>query len=185
MYPFIRLGVSITKGTLSALRGERLPITGTSVIHYTCHINDIDNFLELNNGRVLTLFDLGRTDFAIRTGLGKELLRQKWGLVVAGSSVQYRKRVRLFQKLSIQTHLIGVDERWFYIEQVMTVNDQATSQALLRTGVTNIKTGKTIPTEQVLAAVGYADFQLPPPEWVQAWIDADKIRQFPQKQSAE
>lgn len=104
---------------------------------------------------------------------------------MAGSSVQYRKRVRLFQKLSIQTHLIGVDGRWFYIEQVMTVNGQATSQALLRTGVTNVKTGKTIPTEQVLAAVGYADFQLPPPEWVQAWIDADKIRQFPQKQSAE
>lgn len=179
MYPFIRLGVSITKSTLSTLRGERLPITATSTIHYTCHINDIDNFLELNNGRVLTLFDLGRTDFAIRTGLGKQLIYHKWGLVVAGSSIQYRKRVRLFQKTSIHTRLIGVDERWFYIEQVMAVNAKATSQALLRTAVTNIKTGKTIPTKQVLDAIGYADFQLPPPEWVQAWIDADKIRNFP------
>lgn len=86
MYPFIRLGLSISKSTLSTLRGERLPITATSTIHYTCHINDIDNFLELNNGRVLTLFDLGRTDFAIRTGLGKQLIYHKWGLVVAGSN---------------------------------------------------------------------------------------------------
>ena len=36
------------------------------------------------------MFDLGRTDFAIRTGLGKKLIANRWGLVVAGSTIQYR-----------------------------------------------------------------------------------------------
>ena len=54
MYPFIRLGLSISKSTLSTLRGERLPIPATSTIYYTCHINDLDKFLELNKGRVIT-----------------------------------------------------------------------------------------------------------------------------------
>ncbi|OOR87978.1 thioeseterase [Moraxella caviae] len=179
MYPFIRLGTSIAKSMLSNRQGKTLAITDTSEVHYVCNINDIDNFLELNNGRVLTLFDLGRNDFAIRTGLGKQLIKNRWGLVVAGSTIQYRKRVRLLDKITIKTRLVAVDERWFYIEQVMMAKGKTTSQVLLRTGVTNIKTGRTIPTKQALDALGITDFSLPPTGWVKAWIEADKLREFP------
>lgn len=179
MYPFLRLSSTIAKSTWQQFRGESLTATDTSTVNFICNINDIDNFLEMNNGRILTLFDLGRTDFAIRTGLGKKLLQNRWGLVVAGSSIQYRKRVRFLDKVSIATRIAAVDERWFYIEQVMSVKGKPTSQAILRTGVTNLKTGKTLPTQQVLAAMGFDDLQLPPTGWVKAWIDADKQREFP------
>ncbi len=179
MYPFIRLTTTTAKSIYQTIKGDTLAITDTSTVHYRCNINDIDNFMEMNNGRILTLFDLGRTDFAIRTGLGKKLLAQRWGLVVAGSTVQYRKRIRLFNKVAIRTRLVAVDERWFYVEQVMMVNSKPCSHALLRTGVTNLKDGRVVETAKVLDALAMADFKLPPNDFVQAWIDADKMREFP------
>ncbi len=183
MYPFLRLGKTLIKSTIAYTQGQRLGLYDSTTLDLLANINDIDNFFEMNNGRILTLFDLGRTDFAIKTGLGKALLTERWGLVVAGSTIQYRKRVRLFDKVTIKTRLAGIDERWFYMEQSMWVNKTATSTALIRTGVTNIKTGKTLPTATVMAKLGYADEQRPLDDWLQAWIDADKLRPYPPKES--
>ncbi len=179
MYPFFRLTKTLIVSSLQFKKGNTLSLTDTSTYKFIANLNDIDNFLEMNNGRILTLFDLGRTDFAIRTGLGKQLLKKRWGLVVAGSTIQYRKRIRAFDKVSMRTRLCAIDERWFYIEQSLWVKDQCTCSALLRTAVTNITTGKTIATKDVLESLGYADVTLPPDEWVQAWIAADKLRPFP------
>lgn len=179
MYPFLRLGTLAIKSTIKKQKGESLELTDTSEITLTANINDIDNFFEMNNGRIFTLFDLGRNDFAIRSGLAKKLFKHRWGLVVAGSTIQYRKRVRLFDKVTIKTRLVAVDERWFYIDQSMWVKGQPTCSALLRTGVTNIMTGKVLPTAKVLQALGYQDIQIQPNDWVKAWADADKIRPFP------
>lgn len=180
MYPFLRLTKTIIQSSLSFAKGDTLSLTDTSQLQIIANINDIDNFFEMNNGRILTLFDLGRTDFAVRTGLGKKLITKRWGLAVAGSTIQYRKRMRLLDKVCIKTRLIAIDERWFYIEQSMWVKEQATCHALIRTAVTNIKTGKGLPTAQVLQALGHQDIVMPLDEWVQAWIDADKLRPFPQ-----
>ena len=49
----------------------------------------------------------------------KALIKNRWGLVVAGSTIQHRKRIRLFDKVLMKTHIAGFDERWVYIEQSM------------------------------------------------------------------
>lgn len=183
MYPFLRLAKNIVSSSIaykkSKKSGRVLGLTDTTEYHFTANVNDIDNFLEMNNGRILTLFDLGRNDFAIRTGLGKKLLERRWGLVVAGSTIQYRKRVRLLDKVTMKTCVCAIDEKWFYVEQTMWVKNKCTCHALLRTAVTNIMTGKPIATNEVLSALGYNDIRLPADEWVKAWIEADRLRPFP------
>lgn len=179
MYPYLRLTNLIVKSSLKIKKKGNISLTDQTEYHFRANLSDIDNYLEMNNGRILTLFDLGRADFAIRVGLGKKLLTNGWGLVVAGSTVQYRKRIRAFNHVTIKTHIAAIDEKWFYIEQSMWVKDQCANTALLRTAVTSLKTGKPIKTDKVLSALGYDDIALPPSEWVQAWIDADKLRPFP------
>ncbi|MEZ5476592.1 MAG: acyl-CoA thioesterase [Thiolinea sp.] len=88
---------------------------------------DLDMFGEMNNGRVLTLYDLGRFDLVIRTGFMKIMRAQRWGLVVAGASVRYRRRVRLFDRVRLRTQIVGFDQRWIYIVQSMWVGGQPTS----------------------------------------------------------
>ena len=73
MYPFLRLGTHAIKSAIKQKQGHSLQLTDTSEITLTANINDIDNFFEMNNGRIFTLFDLGRNDLAIRSGLAKKL----------------------------------------------------------------------------------------------------------------
>lgn len=179
MYPFLRWTKTLLNSSYRQWKGESLNIDDVSEISLISNPSDIDNFFEMNNGRIFTLFDLGRIDLAVRTGLGKQLLKNRWGLVVAGSSIQYRKRVRLGDKVTIKTRLLGADERWLYIEQTMWVKGKATSHALLRTGITNIRTGKVIDTKTVFTALQLNVADYPIPEWVQAWAKADQLRPFP------
>ena len=174
MYPILRY----TKSIIDAVRDNKkqglIDFADTGEIEIYCQPTDIDNFFEMNNGRIFTLFDLGRIDFAVRTGLGKALIKNRWGLVVAGSTIQYRKRIRLFDKVTMKTHIAGFDERWVYIEQSMWVKGKPCSTALLRTGVT--EKGRVIATERVLKAVGKGDWQKPPTGYVAEWIACDDNR---------
>ncbi len=179
MYPFLRYATTIAHAALQVKKGNTLAFDDVSEITLRCRLTDIDNFLEMNNGRVLTLYDLGRTDFAVRTGLGKQLLKQRWGLVVAGSTIQYRKRIRAFQKVTMKTQVVGFDERWIYIEQSMWVKGKPCSSALLRTGVT--EAGKVVETKRVLKSLGKQDWDLPPQGYVTEWIESDKDRPWPPK----
>ena len=173
MYPFARMATVLWK----ARRASAAQFTDVTTCSFYCHPWDMDHFIEMNNGRHLTLYDLGRFDLAVKTGLWDTLKKEKWGLVVAGSSVRFRKRIFAFQKITMKTQLIGMDHRWFYIQQSMEVNGEPCSSALFRTGVT--EKGRTVLTERVSKAMDQEGFTLTPPEWAQAWVDADNTRPWP------
>ena len=177
MYPYLRYATSIAKAIVATKKGQTIDISATAEITLRCRLNDIDPFLEMNNGRALTLYDFGRTDFAIRSGLGKMLLKNRWSLVVAGSTIQYRKRIRAFDKVTIKTHVAAIDERWVYIEQSMWVKGKPCSSALLRTGVT--EKGRVIETKRILEAMGKSGWDMPPTGYVKEWIESDTHRPWP------
>lgn len=175
MYPFIRLITTSVK----SMRSEKLDVFDVSETTFRARPWDLDLFMEVNNGRLLTLYDLGRFDLGIRIGLMSILKKNKWGLVVAGSSTRYRRRVRMFDKVTMRTQVIGLDEKWIYIAQSIWVKGQPSSSALLRTGVT--AKGKVIPSAEVAEAFGTGEWNIEMPAWVQAWIDADAGRDWPPK----
>lgn len=173
MYPLIRLANLL----INAKKQPKLAFGDTSEITFRCRPWDLDMFMEMNNGRVLTLYDLGRFDLSIRTGLGDVLKQNRWGLAVAGSSTRYRKRVHLFNKVTMKTAVAGIDEKWFYIAQSMWVNGNPTSSALLRTCIT--RKGGAVPTDEVKEALGAQDWQPEMPQWVSEWRLAEDHRPWP------
>lgn len=173
MYPVVRLFSMFIRSS----RAATISLVDVSEYSFICRPWDVDMFLELNNGRVLTLYDLGRFDMSVRNGFSRILKHQRWGLVVAGGSVRYRQRVRMFDRVTMRTQIVYFDERWFYIVQSMWVRGQAASSILLRTGVT--EKGRVAPTDRVLAAMGEQDLTLEAPDWVRRWIEADELRPWP------
>ncbi len=173
MYPFIRLIDVMIRGRWR----PKLTPSEPSVLPMTAWPWDCDMFGEVNNGRHLTLFDLGRFDLGLRTGLMKVLKEKRWGLVVAGSTIRYRSRIRPFQRYTLHTHLVARDDRWFYFVQTTERKGVACSSALLRTGVT--AKGKVIPTQNVADALGHSDWQGKKPDWIKSWADADAKRPWP------
>lgn len=174
MYPFIRLAKEIIKAT----RQPPLRIDEVHVSHHICWPWDLDMWLELNNGRTLTLFDLGRVPFGIRTGMAQMLRREGWGGAVAGASVMYRRRVRMFDRIELRTRLIGWDDKFTYTEQSMWTGDTCANHILVRAATTD-KNG-IVRNDRVLAAMGVPDAKSPPfPDWVKGWIEADTHRPWP------
>lgn len=178
MYPMIRMAREL----FVSARAPALPITGTHVSHHRCWPWDLDFWMELNNGRTLTLFDLGRVPMAQRMGLITELRKNRWGLTVAGSVVRYRKRVRLFDKVEMHSRAIGWDDKFFYIEQAMFLRGQPTSHIVLRTAVTD-QNGIVKP-ERVFESAGLDGTSPRLPDWVLAWLEVEAVRPWPPMQDA-
>ena len=173
MYPFLRMAKELWKFR-NALA---LPILGTHVSTHLCWPWDLDPWVELNNGRTLTLYDLGRIPLGQRTGLHRVLKANGWGMTVAGNTVRYRRRVRAFDRLVIHTRCIGWDHRFLYIEQSMWKGDDCTSHQIVRSAVTS-KDGIVAP-DRVLAALGQPAQSPPLPDFVQGWIAAESTRPWP------
>ncbi len=176
MYPAIRLIAQLIKHR----NAPPLPVTGTHVSRHMCLPWDIDLWLELNNGRTLTLYDLGRTTTAQRVGLIKVLRRNRWGLTMAGASVRYRRRIRTFETIEMRSALAWWDDRFFYVEQSMwKKSGDCANHIVYRAAVTG-KDG--IVTPQLVIDQIDADTVKPhAPDWITAWIEAESKRPWPPK----
>ena len=170
MYPYFRL----LKVMVRARLGPKLGIDGESVLVFRVWPGDIDVFPEMNNGRQLTVMDLGRFDLGVRSGLMRVAHRNRWDFTVAGASVRYRHRIRPFTRYTLHSRLLGHDERWFYFLQENRCHGRICSSALIRAAVTS-KTG-LVPVADVLDALGAGHWEPPLPGWVKAWIEADDQR---------
>jgi acyl-CoA thioesterase FadM len=175
MYPVIRLVKEQIK-----FRRQRLHPFETHVSQHICWPWDIDPWMELNNGRTLTLFDLGRMPLTAGLGINRALMANRWGMAVAGASVRYRRRIRAFHRFEMQSRLLGWDRRFFYVEQTMWRGGEALNHILVRLAATD-ENGILAP-ERLVAALGHAGLASPDlPDWVQAWAKADAARPWPPK----
>ena len=173
MYPYLRF----FKAALTARRAPPLGILEPHVSRHLILPWDLDPWNELNNGRTLTLFDLGRIPMAMRMGFDRVAKAQGWGLTVAGTNVRYRKRVTWFQRITMVSRVTGWDARFTYIEQSMWRGDDCTSHMLLRSAFT-CKAG-IVPPAEFQRALGQPEASPPLPEWIADWIAADAKRPWP------
>jgi acyl-CoA thioesterase FadM len=173
MYPFLRM----FKAMAQARRQPPLGLFDAHISQHICWPWDLDPWVELNNGRTLTLYDLGRLPLSRRTGFEKLLRDKRWGLTVAGSSTRYRRRVTMFDRLTMRTRCLGWDDRFLYMEQSMWKGEDCTSQVLIRSAIVS-KAG-IVPPPDMARAMGIAAESPTLPDWVQAWINAEATRPWP------
>lgn len=175
MYPYARMFKEL-------LKFRNSPPLGLFDTHHSTHMCwpwDIDPWMELNNGRTLTLYDLGRIPLAMRMGFGKTLKSKGWGLSVAGNTTRYRRRVKMFDRLSMRSRLIGWDARFLYMEQSMWKGEECTSHILIRSALIGRGRAGIIPPAELARVIGVSEVSPVLPDWVQAWIRADALRPWP------
>ncbi|WP_134679596.1 acyl-CoA thioesterase [Paracoccus ravus] len=173
MYPILRFASEMLKYR----RAPRIGLLEAHVSTHRCWPWDLDPWIELNNGRTLTLYDLGRLPMASRTGIIGTMRSQGWGITVAGNSVRYRRRVKAFDRFTMVSRTIGWDARFLYMEQSIWRKGECCNHMLLRAAITSGK--GIVPPAELLAAAGQ-DTQSPDlPGWVSAWIAADGQRPWP------
>ena len=103
--------------------------------------------------------------------------KTRLGLLVVGSSIRYRKRIRVFEKIETHSRAVCADYRFLYLEQGMWVSGTCAGHVLYRSAV--IDANGIVPIGKVLAELG-PDITLPGiSNWVAAWIAADDLRPWP------
>lgn len=180
MYPIIRMAFGLWK----ARKAPQLGPFATYVSQHRCWPWDIDMWMELNNGRTLTLYDLGRIPLAQVNGLLDVVRRKRWGLTMAGVVVRYRRRIRAFERFEMRSRLLCWDERFFYLEQSMWKrNGDCANHAVYRAAVTD-RNG-IVASDIVAKAMNRPDLVSPEmPEWVALWLQAEAARPWPPMQDA-
>ncbi len=161
-------------------KARKMPEIGLYDWHVSTHRAwpwDTDLFGELNNGRILTLFELGRWAAGVRMGMIGKAFKGGIMFPIAGVSVRYRKRVPVFQTYRMQTRFLGFDAQFVYVEQSMWQGDTCMNQMLLRFAV-KTKKGTMKPLD-FMDLLGLGNENHPLPDWALNWIEADKTRPWP------
>lgn len=155
-------------------REGTLPIDAVSRVRLTTLPTDIDLLRHMNNGRYLSLFDLGRWDMTTRTGLA-DLFREKgWYAVVANETITFRKSLELWQRFDVETRWIGHDDRSLYMEHRATVNGEIYARAIVRARILR-RSGGSVPHDELFGAVGMGG-ELPEVDgWMHDWSAASKL----------
>jgi acyl-CoA thioesterase FadM len=124
----------------------------------------------LNNGRYLTLMDIGRYALIVRCGYLPAFVKNRWYPLVLGVSIRYRKSLRVGTNFDLSTRLLCWDERNFFLEQTFLQNGEQRAQALVK--AIFLGQGKVVPTQRIVDS-GPHRFPSPEfPEAVRAWQSA-------------
>jgi acyl-CoA thioesterase FadM len=154
-----------------SLRQPRLGLLDASRLKLRVLPNDLDLNAHMNNGRYLTLMDLGRLDLVIRTQLGKAVIRERWKPLVGSATIRFRKSLAPFEPFTLVSRVLSWDSKWIYMDQSFFRDDELIAQAYVR-GLFRGKNGN-VPTEQLLEEAGYPGFQSPQiSSDLQGWLAA-------------
>jgi acyl-CoA thioesterase FadM len=129
---------------------KKLSIAEESNIVFRVWPTDIDLSI-MNHSAMLTVMEMGRIDFMVRSGFHKLARKKKWYYPIGGINVQFFRPLKLFQKANLITRVFYVDEKWIYIEQKIIRNNRDIAFCIVKS---TIKKGKeTISTNYIAKAL--------------------------------
>lgn len=122
--------------------------------------NDLDINVHMNNGRYLTIMDLGRMDLMMRSGMMGQSREKGWMPVLGSATIRYRQPLKPLQKFTLESRILGWEDKWFYIEQKFIAasgknKGSIAAYAVVKGAFVNAKTGKAEKVEAVMDAIGY------------------------------
>ncbi|MGE0762698.1 MAG: thioesterase family protein [Bdellovibrionales bacterium] len=151
---------------------QRIDVLQDSQLYFRTWFLDLDFNLHMNNGRYLTLMDLGRMDLMLRTGIFHVIIHDKWMPVVGSVHMTFRRSLRPLQKFELKTRVVAWDQKWFYIEQEFHAGNQIYARGLVKASL-KAKDG-LVNSEQVLAKLGVGTISPEAPERWRAVIKSDQ-----------
>ena len=139
-------------------RGEIALPHGTSELDFRVHLHDSDLNFHMNNGRYLTIMDLGRIDLALRTKIGSLVLKYRWMPVANAVMIRFRREIPSFEPFRLTTRILGWNETHVVIEQVFTFTKgeragHVAAHALFRGAFYDRKAKSYVMTERLITSL--------------------------------
>ncbi|MWB98590.1 acyl-CoA thioesterase [Agromyces seonyuensis] len=137
---------------------------------------DQDINRHMNNGVYFSIMDVARMDLIVRTGYFATMRERGWYPVVVSETISFRKSLSLWQRFTIESRILGVDDKAFYMEQRFVRRGadgtpEIYAKAFVR-GRMLRKAGGTVPIEEVVESMGGLPEGVAVPERVLEWGQA-------------
>lgn len=117
----MNMWIRMLKVALLGLGKSRLhPNQAHSTLYFTVGPLDLDAVGHMNNGKMITLMDLGKLDLMMRSGiLSKQIAKEVLGVVTSHSKVIFRRQVGLFTKIRLESRCREWDDEKLTIEHIL------------------------------------------------------------------
>lgn len=159
---------------LRTRRARPLSLRDEARTPFRVTLTDLDPLRHVNNGKYLSMLDLGRMDLMLRSGFWQSLTDRGWYPVVAAQTITYKRSLTLGQRFELVTRVLGVDERSAYMEQTFTRRGTVVARAVVQARFLRTS-GGTVSTEELMEALGGAPEDRTLPAWVHDWAGAVRI----------
>ena len=93
---------------------------------------DLDLNLHMNNGRYLSIMDLGRFDLMLKAGIFWRLMARGYYPVVVSESIRFRKSLGLFDGFELLTIIESWDEKDLFIRQTFLHKGQVIATGYIK-----------------------------------------------------
>jgi acyl-CoA thioesterase FadM len=100
-------------------------------------------------------------------------LRKRWIPVLGAATVRFRRSLRLFESFTLRTQLIGWDESWIYIQQIIESKGKMVTLAYIR-GMLTSPQGRVPTSELLLAMKANGEASPPLPEGLVQWLEGEE-----------
>lgn len=153
---------------LRARHRPRLRLDEVGRLQLRVYPTDTDIALHLNNGVYFSMMDLGRYDLLVRAGVWAQLRKRGWYPVSVSETITFRRSLTTWQRFSVETRLLGYDERASFVEQRVVVRGEVYASAIVKARF--LKRSGGIVTVEELRALPEGDaLTAPLPDWVERW----------------
>jgi acyl-CoA thioesterase FadM len=149
-----------------------LKFLDTSLVKGRVWPTDLDKNRHMNNGRYLTIMDLGRFDWLLSCGHLSYCLKTNTFPIVGALKILYVRPLKMFQSFELKTRILGWDEKWLYVEQIYEVKGVLHAKSVLQ-GLFHGPQGK-VPTRQLLKILGHKGSPPKLPKDVRVWMRSIK-----------
>lgn len=146
----------------------RVSIMGPSRTPFTVFPTDLDLLMHMNNGVYFSILDLARIDLMKRAGMWSKLNKGGYYPVVAAETIQFQRSLEPFQRFEVETTLLGLDTKAFYIQQKFLRKGKHHATAVISARFIHKKRGPVDPHE-IIALSGETSPVPELPGWVADW----------------
>lgn len=123
---------------------------------------DLDLNFHMNNGKFLSVMDLGRFDLLLQTGYFYKIFRQGYYPVVFSESIVFKRSLNYLSKYQVRTKVESWDEQFFYITQRFFYQDKEVASANVRACFKRRGLKGLVKTKTLFSVMGeeFADTQM-------------------------
>ncbi len=160
---------------------------GVSVLRFRVWPHDLDLSLHMNNGRYLTLMDLGRLDLMLGMGVAGHSFKAGWTPILLTGQVRFRRELKPFKAFRLESRILWWSTHQVIFEQRLLSDgppgdargDVVHASALILAGLYDRKQRQFVPVSQLFALAGQTHTVSPEPsDEISAFLAAnDALKQ--------